>query len=80
MVDDVTQCCILGQVHTVFTKPHVKHRSHDCERFITHQNLKLIFLSTCVTLCGVFMGLVPVAPSFPALLLSKMSSLWQKYL
>ena len=57
-----------------------KHRLHDCERFITHQNLKLIFLSTCVTLCGVFMGLVPVAPSFPVLLLSKMSSLWQKYL
>ena len=50
----------------------------DCKRFITHQNLKLIFLSTCVTLCGVFMGLVPVAPSFPVLLLSKMSSLWQK--
>ena len=80
MVDDVTQCCILGQVHTVLTKPLVKHRLHGCERFITHQNLKLIFLSTCVTLCGVFMGLVPVAPSFPVLLLSELSSLWQKYL
>ena len=45
------------------------------KQYVTRQSFKLLYLSTCICSCAVFIGLVPWMPSFYTLLLGKLNPL-----